>query len=313
VLQITTSGVYNEATNPDEVGVAQLTNGSAVAIENVPGPTTIVHVFSNLPSGWSTWNPSAGEHISTYSEAALDVEEVYNSVNGDASKVVLYGIGHLAPSGTPDEFEAPVDLFPVAGRLEIAKITASSEITSFDVTGVFVNNYYPTLATDGTKDNYSISRHGSAPTSYTSGGYYAAAFSGILFDEETYSSNGSLEAKSASSNLWAYNLLAPALLGTEDYFPHVVIKIDNIVVQDPSTNAAYEDGEWFLTIANVYLSTDISTKTPLDFEKSNIYHIPNVAFTLSDLGDVPELTTKAVTVEVDVKKWGKKEVLPILQ
>jgi hypothetical protein len=315
ISETATGTPYNEQTNPNEVTVGQLTGAGGQAIENVPGPTTGVHVFSNLPSGWSPWTPLAGQNISMYSEAPLDVEEVYNSSNGDASKVVLYGKGVLAATLNPDEFEAPVTIFPVAGRLEIEKITASAEITSFNVAGVYISEYYPTLAIDGTIGSYLPFSHGPDETKYVAnagGSNYTTAFSGIIFDEGTWSS-ASQVAQPASSNVWAYNLLAPALGSGQHYFPHVVIKIENIIVANPTINAAYQGKTWFLTIANVYLSTDISTKTPLDFEKSNIYNISNVAFSLSDLGDVPELTTKTVSVEVEVQEWTKNDVLPILQ
>jgi hypothetical protein len=313
-LQITSTGNY-QATTPDanEVGVGQLTGG--VQILNVPGPSTVVHVISNLPSGVGTgWNAATavGENITVYTGAGITVESQYDATNGDGSKVTLYGYGNITVVMLPDLFSASVALDPVAGRLEIAKISADvSEIVSFKVTGVFVNQYYASLPVNGTVASgvLPVDNLSTVGNYALNAGTYLVASHHVFFDVDDYSSTGTPPAATplVSTKVWAYNLLAPALAG---YFPHVVIKITNIDVVDDATNGAYENGTWYLTIANVQVN---GTGAYLPFLKGNIYRLEDVAFTLSDLGSVPELTTKKVTVAVSVTAWAPQTVTPVLQ
>jgi hypothetical protein len=322
-LQITPTGNY-QSTTPDgnEVGVGQFSGG--VEILNVPGPSAKVHVISNLPATgtWTTWNATnaVGKNISEYAGESITVQSQYNGTTagpqaeGDGSAVTLYGSGDITPvmAGAPDEFEATVALVPIAGRVEITKFSTDIlEITGFDVTGVFVNNYYPALAIDGTIGTSAITDNGSTVGNYVSGSTsYQAIDLEKLFNVGTYSAVSQEATPPTSGDVWAYNLLAPALGTGQHYFPHIVIKIENITVADP-VNAAFAGGTtWYLTIANVQVN---GTGAYLDFVKGNIYRLEEVAFTLSDLGSLPELTTKKVTVAVSVTAWAGQTVTPVLQ
>jgi hypothetical protein len=313
-LEITDDGDYNDESDGDEVGVEQLEEG--IEIVNVPGTSTFVHVISNLPEGVDDdWNAddAVGDNISTYAGAAITVESQYNESDGDGSAVTLYGTGEIVPvqDGEEDEFKADVALDPVAGRVEIAKISADAdEITSFNVTGVYVNYYYPDLAINGTVGSSVITNNGSDPANYS--GDQDAAYEdleGILFDEDTYESDEDLLSAAPASGVWAYNLLAPALGSDEQYFPHIVIKIEDIEVESDG-DVAFEGKTWFLVIANVKESDEGDN---LPFLKGTVYRIANVPFTLDDLADRPELDKKRVTVTVSVNSWTGKDVLPVLQ
>jgi hypothetical protein len=320
ILEIGTTNDYDPGTADDVVGTTELEDG--IQIEDVPGTATRVYVFSNVHG--TAWQPSDGDNVSTYEAKAVTVLSQYTAA-GDVSVVTLYGSGNIIDdpdiSAADDEFIADVEVAPVAGRIEIDKITArAEEVTTFNVTGVFINYYYHTTTINGTFVAGDFVNNGPTVANYApvgSGGTYPLPV-GALYDVTTVnSSTGSLlpapvapVVEQTLDNVWAYNVLAPARTG---YFPHIVIKI-NITAVANVAYAAFVGQDYYLTITNVVAAGTVNPDADdyLDFTKGKIYTIDNISFSLGDLSTTPEPAEKKVTVTVTVLPWVTTPVDPVL-
>jgi hypothetical protein len=306
-LEIKANGAdpYDATNFPDQVTVSDL---SGVEIQNVPASSSRVHVFATLPSTGTLPAVTAGvTNISACLGAPLTVANVASG--GNVSSIPLSGNGSIvANGGDADEFEAGVEIAPVAGRVELAKISADAgEISEFKVSGVYVNYYYGsvdfTLAPAGVDP---LVNNGQVKASYAAGqaGYTTA---GLLHDEPGTTSAAS--AVDFAPNVIAYNLLPRAATG---YFPHLVLKITGVKTKDVALQATYDNGgdPWFITVTNVV--TSAAPAVNLDFESCKIYKIGNLKFGLGDLSVVPEPSNKRVTVTASVQEWVAVPVEPVL-
>jgi hypothetical protein len=313
-LEIKADGTANEytAATPDQVTSAQLTGGSGVQVENVPASASRVHVFGTVPSTFSSIAP--GTNISEYVEAALAVGDVYKS-DGSVDNVILAGSGSIVATVAPGEFTTTVQVAPAAGRVELARVSAADEITSFTVTGVYVNYYYDVLGVNGKDLGSTITRfenNGSTGANYAGA---SAKYTGkpALYDEPSAANSVSGAVTFGTGKALAYNLLAPNFTPSfvtppDKYFPHLVLKITNVVPKDGTLSATYAGKTWFITVTSVALAADLTA--PLAFEAGKVYNIGDLFFGLGDLADKPEPDVKKVRVKVTVKSWELVNVVP---
>jgi hypothetical protein len=313
-LEIKADGTANEytAATPDQVTSAQLTAASGVQIENVPASASRVHVFGTVPSTFSSITP--GTNISEYVEAAVSVGNVYKS-DGSVDNVILAGSGSIVATVTPGEFTTTVQVSPAAGRVELAKVSVADEIASFTVAGVYVNYYYDVLGVNG-KDL------GSGITNFENNGSTEANYAGTsakytgkpaLHDEPSSANSVSGAVTFGAGKSLAYNLLAPNftpsfVTSPDKYFPHLVLKITNVVPKDGTLSATYTGKTWYITVTSVALAADLTA--PLAFEAGKVYNIGDLSFGLGDLTDKPEPDVKKVRVKVTVKTWEQVNVVP---
>jgi hypothetical protein len=109
-----------------------------------------------------------------------------------------------------------------------------------------------------------------------------------------------MEAKATTDKVWAYNLPVPALGASEEYFPHIVLKLTG-VTSTGSTN--YTNADKYLTV-----KTATAGSGALKFTKGHVYTIADIQFTDTDLFDTPEPALSTLTVTAKVKDWI---ILPI--
>jgi hypothetical protein len=302
-LTIDATGYVSGVTD-DDVTLTELTTGGGIQIVDVPASAARVYVFGTLQSGFPAVI-SGTTNISVCLEAALAVAQLFNA--GDVTKIPAYGSGPIMPKAGGD-YEAFVPVAPAAGRIEIAQISGSSDFASFKVAGVYVNKYYNQLGINGKvlpgttlEDNLSV------PGNYVStGGTYNNTAAGMLYNEpaSAYTSvSNVVKDFGSANNVLAYNLLP---VNTAGYFPHLVIKLTDIVL-DPTDGVTFA-GTWFLTITGVAMAA--TPADHLDFLAGNVYRIADLAFTPGDLTKEPELATRDVTVEVEVLNWQIVNVNP---
>jgi hypothetical protein len=302
-LEITNDVDYDVDDTPGQVSLDDLSN-SGVVIQNVPASSSRVYVFCTLPEDLFEGSET---NISSCLETMLNVADVASTGSG-VDNVPLFGNAPIVAksSGNADEFEANVEIAPVAGRVELAKLTAVSEILSFKVTGVYVNDYFDEInfvpANGNRVNNQSeLDKYVAGESGYTA--------DGILYDELDGASDGTV-FELDDSKVFAYNLLPRSSVEENPYFPHLVIKIEDVILAD-GNGTEYNNGTdpWFITITSVL---DANTQQPVEFEAGNVYSIDNLPFERGDLSPVPEPGNKKVEVTVSVKQWVLKTVKPNL-
>jgi hypothetical protein len=288
----------------DEVQIGQLTAG--IPILGVPAAAARVYVFGTLPSAGFLGSITDGTtNISDCLEAVVTVENLFD--NGSVLKVPAYGSALILPDGA--NFKADVDIYPAAGRIELTKLTGSAEIEQFDVEAVYVNNYYEELNINGAAGGSSIVNHGIVTADYApvgSGGLYDGT-PGALYDELTPITSAVNVVEFGGGDVLAYNLM-PLASGTTAQFPHLVIRLNNIILA--GSDASTFTGPYYLTVTGVALTSAPTEKIP--FVAGNIYTITNLEFSPGDLSETPEPLDKEVTVKAIVKNWEVVPVVPVL-
>jgi hypothetical protein len=302
---IVTTTTTGSNVNNDDLG-----NGVTLT---VPAGTKNVYVFGNPPSGsYSGANYDEGKSVTNFTSLEVTVANLYSAGTTDA--VPFYGDGTIVNLG--GTYEAEVSIYPIAGRIEIDKITGdAADFKSFKVKRVVINNYYPSRAINGGGSTAALN-HGTATASghvYETPGstYYKSADLGQLHDEPALVAsdvNSPPFAENASTNVFAYTLPAPVPEVT--YFPHILIELEDIEVI--GADAAFESGTWWLTIKNA-VPTGTTNPTVSDYVKFNrgkVYTL-DVNFTADLLTEFPEQTNINVLVEVTVEDWVIVPVAPV--
>jgi hypothetical protein len=277
------------------VDINLLTKG--VEIPDVPGHSASVYVIGNLPTGGGITIPKVGVSLTTLKQNLISFASQSNMTNG----VTLFG-GDVIKTET-SKLVARFNLTPIVARIEIAKIssTKSSDITSFKVNGIFINNYYEAITLEGNAP--AIAKKNTATTDFVGGSAaYPGEYNGILYDY-TSSSGQSLGATTSSTlyvpqtgNAWVYNLLAPKT--STPYAltaPHIVIAISNI----QTNNGTDYDDTWYLTITNLVYNGEKITH----LEPGKVYLIQHINFSHTNIQPEPEMQSMSVEVEVSLVAW----------
>ncbi|MDR2775352.1 MAG: hypothetical protein LBC19_11550 [Tannerella sp.] len=285
--------------NDSEVDISLLIQSGGVEIENVPGHSTSVYVIGNLPAGGGITVPAVGVSLTNLKQNLIAF-----STQDDIHNVTLFGGDAIKIENTKNV--ARFSLSPIVARIEIAKISStggSSDISSFKVEGIFINNYYENITLEGNapavaKKNTDIADFAGNSTAYPD------TYEGILYDYRSAAgqSLGVPHATEANTytpttGAWAYNLLAPKTGTPPDMLtaPHIIIAVSDI-----QTNSGTEyNGIWYLTVKNMVHQNNKITH----LEPGKVYSIKNINFSHTNIQPEPEMKTIDVDVEVTLVEW----------
>lgn len=179
-------------------------------------------------------NVTKGMSIADVNNTVLDKDGL---AGGDYNAVPLYGTAPISP-GTGDEHaEAAVAVAPIAARIEIASISAN---VTYDLAGIWINNYYTAMNADGTE---SADAFREEDREY----YMTTDFSSTpstTFWDIINSSAAETHAPEAGK-VWGYNVFPAenAADSDDDNLPHIIIHLKNIVKGGKNLEKDY-----FLTI-----------------------------------------------------------------
>jgi hypothetical protein len=278
-----------------EVDITSLIDGAD--IQNVPGHSKYAYVLGNVPAEISA--PQVGESLS-----ALKDKAVLCASQSNISGVVLFGGEEITLVNAL--YEAKFDLAPVVSRIEIGKIEAdaSGDIKSFEVDGIFINNYYGEISLGGKVTSAAVKHAQTSDFVYPGSPVYTSGLKGILFDYREDATAGlgvtpdSMSyTTSVSGNVWAYNLLAPRIPESGGSFatPHIVVRLNNIQTK---SGIAYKD-PWYLTVSGLKVGSNKVAR----LEPGKIYSIRNIKFLHSNIQPEPEMKTMDVSVDVTLVEW----------
>lgn len=294
VMEITKTST--NTLNDSQVDISLLTQTDGVDIQDVPGYSQSVYVIGNLSSGGGITTPAVGVSMAALKQNLIDF-----SSQGDINNVTLFG-GDLIKAEN-SKHVARFSLAPIVARIEIAKIssTNSSDITSFKIDGIFINNYYGQITLDGSAPSVAI-KNAQTSAFVEGSAAYPIMHKGILFDYKSApgQSLGTASAADAyvpqTGEAWVYNLLAPQTTTQPALSaPHIVIAISDI----QTNNGVDYNGTWYMTITNlVYNKSKIT-----HLEPGKVYSIQHINFSHTNIQPEPEMKTMAVDVEVSLVEW----------
>lgn len=284
-----------------EVGIEALEATNGAWITGVPATSTQVCFIGNVPSGVTI---AVNDDV-TALEATVTSQW---KTDGSVDNVTIWGDKALTKctedNADGDKYEAAFTAKPIVGRFEIGAITPGGDIDAYRIEGIFIDDYYNEMAINGTAIAADLQHNYSDKAKYTLdaiGSSYTTAMLGRVFDYNATGLTIPNRPEEGIKEAWAYNLLAPT--SASPAMPKIIIRLDGIKVKGEDWS-----GPQFLTIKNFY-SDPAGDKTLITkLEQGNIYVIPNITFTESDLTPEPYLKNKDVRVDVTLMNWESKDI-----
>ena len=260
--------------------------------------TSSVFVLGNIPPDITISNFGVGKSYSSLETAVSEISYVYLR-NTDFTKPAMAnenGPANVIPTGA-NTASVQINIKPLYSRIELKDVKGGSHIKSFDVSGVYLNNYNTKFKMNGTGDVTSLYATTATPP-YASGwfGDYTSSISSVA----------KVVAPGTGSKVWAYNV-APGSV------PTFVVELKNIIrfLDDGSGNPTATEnivaGPKYVTVTGY---TGMSDAT---FLRGKIYQVGTVNFNYNDLTDVPFPTGTAITVEVDIVNWDFLPLTPTIK
>lgn len=229
---------------------------------------------------------------------------VASQVEVTAGNIVnLYGeTTTLTQVGETNTYNAKVNIAPTVARIELTDIKAAGRVTSFKVAGIFVDNYYATAQVDGTISSTLID-NGTVATDFVGGsGKYPTTLNFSIYDWYTGGLASVENVAKPTKTVWGYNLFAK----TDDSndFPRIIIRLSDIVT---SGGASFADPQ-FITIKGFNDASAVLTT----IKPGNVYTIASAGFKFDEtnLTPLPNMETKAVSVDVTVSSWVNIPITP---
>jgi hypothetical protein len=304
---------YGEALDPTKLSSGQTIGGSDKFFDK----NSKVYVLANIPSNLSA--AYAYESVADFDAIkALTSTIVYdgaNSVNTDQKNPAMANTtGAPVQIGAAEEGVATVNvnIAPLYSRIEFEGVVGGTHIDSYDVTGVWIDNFYPTFTLDGKYSGTSVGAGSS--TDFPTNGFG---------DSNIFNSAAGKVAAPASNNVWAYHA-APAA-----DVPTIIVRLENIQYQKdnngtPTGSVVALNETRYITIKN--FTTGSATGPAYDgaFTRGKIFQIKTVNFdVIIDAGSgeegegggtdvVPNPTEVKITATVVVDPWGTQILYPHL-
>lgn len=324
----------------EAIKALQTAHQATIAVENVPLTAKWIEVIANekdvIQTG--TWNDILKSTVTLKNMYDSDPDLDFNQQNS-----LLTGIKEIPSSGTDGEpVMVNVDIKPVSSRLEIGKFTAKKKaaeegqtmvnIKSFEVKGIFINQFYTESTLDPEKNPALRLRveHGSDKTKYSKAHYAACSIDGgggmtydfsfmcddytdgygdVVKGEESEIEDVAWEvAPVNSSSRWGYPVLAGKERETDNVYDVANIVIKLHVFWDSED---VEPEEKYITVVGYKRSSNHVPVTK--FTRGEVYCIENLVFDVDDLTDVPYEGNRTVNAIVRVLPWEAVSVTPDIQ
>jgi hypothetical protein len=297
---------YNEELDVDE---AQTAEGQR--LEEPVANDSRVYVLGNIPAD----DMDAVADLTTLAEilafeSDITTQDDYTEValsnkESEPATIALRTGGAGAGQGENttglDIYEAKVQLVPLVSRIELLAIEGTDKITSFNVAGVYVDDYYPSFVYDGSEAGEMFEQH--QATTYAGDDFYATE------DELAAVENDGKFIASYDNQIWAFNVAAGSL-------PRLLIKLTDVKYIDDNGDEQTLDEKW-LTVTG-YNGGDLEA-----FERGKIYRLgvnPALVeaglindeddmgedpfeFGPEDLGETPNPKDVELWVMVEVLEW----------
>lgn len=299
--------ISSDPTTTTNLNLADLTK-KGETVKNLPESATKVYMVGNTPG-----LPKAG-NISTVKAKVLNVEDQKTITN-----VNLYGEATATEDAPATDkvnakYKVEITLNPTVARVELTdmKITGNV-ITSYEIAGIFIDNYYAQAAADGTVDKANLKDNGTKVEAFggTTGATdeYPATLNPSIFDwyATPLAASADNVAKPAKE-VWGYNVFATTTAAAyQSVAPRIVIRLTNIKTTKESGVTYTEDQ--FVTIKGLKEGTSDAMAT---IEAGKIYNIAKGALVIDETALTPTPNLKAIDVTVTVKlaSWVPVSINP---
>ena len=288
---------------------AEATSGKT--FDDVPGSATKVVIIANAGELSSPNVASIATYDSENKLKQLMFEQSVQSYTA-ATDVNVYGTAPI--TGAVGSEAANVSLAPAVSRIEInsvgASTTANVQLTSFKLTGIYINNTYTQCGTDYTTVPTlpaGILNYGKDAVSFTNGSYPAR------FKDEWSAASvtaGDLFSPGVG-NRWSYYVM-PVVAGkgttidavVQTSVPHIILKIEEALAPGYTfPSPAY------VTIKDLRVSGTSLTA----LEKGKVYSIGSILIGGENLAEKPEFpANQDIMVTTVLNPWDGQPTTPTI-
>ncbi len=333
--------VYQRDLTSDEVTTVQNTSSTAttneyISINDVPSTAGELFFIANVSTLDSSDYPDIIDESTSSARLRVDLlqgDTTYSPMSGSSSDFV----------STDDGYTVNVVITPMVARLEVAQVSylsqddesdVSTDFTSFNLAGVYVNNIYPYVLTTGEpyttdgkvsivdQDGWDDDDWSSYLTANTVFPYYTDGSvdvpdnwtDGAMVDYGTStdsalsfypnSTSGSSATQEDESYVWSYQVVPSSSTATSDSpdVPHIILKLTDVEYVDNDLGATTR----YVTVQN-YTSTSGSIYS---FSPGNVYRITNLSFSNAQASSKPYDDNISMTATVEVTPWSVVELSP---
>jgi hypothetical protein len=246
----------------------------------------------------------------------------------------------VAPTATAGESRVTVAISPLAARLQLHTVRASGaevatanplvnhQITGFDVTGVFVDDYRPNFTYGGGWNGTlaSIASTHPADSWATHMRDVTLPTSGAWRSNATITA-GFHTARPSATDVWAYQVapvtFSATATGDANSLPRLIIRLHNVqwnvITRDATDSSvttiamALPDNEpRYITVTGYETATGEPVRS---ISRGNIYRIGTTAgltFGLNDITVTPNPTDVTLDVAVTIEDWKLADTYPTL-
>lgn len=301
--QITSTGSTDDLVN-NRISIDSFWNnatGSGYLFQNVSGEVTQVYIIGNI-SSISETDIRSKTTLTELKKIAVSV-----SAQSDVNHVTMDGLDDTLESINGDETKkkADITLVPLASRIEIAKFTATGNVSAFKLQGIYVSHFYNEMplneTADASKNELYATTGGTDYSVYTS-----------MCDEAAIPANGlgTYSGKSATptdnTHVWAYQFLPGA--NTDRVSPRMVIELNGVT----ASVGNFDTGKTYYLNIRGFKASNAGNVDPMALSRGKIYRITNLEFNESDISDIPNPADISLTVTVSVKNWVVENVKPVM-
>lgn len=235
---------------------------------------------------------------STLTFAAGEEKDYTKAMMGNAT-----GIPAPIIKDTNDATKATVavSLSPLYSRIELKEVKGDTNIVSFDVKGVYVDDYYGSFTLTGREAGSIWHQSDSRDFSSNAGVPYPN-----VGEAGTWSSTGAQGATSAvpaAGQVWAYHVASASV-------PRFIVMLANIKYKDASgtetTFVGNGDGVAYLTVSTY-------KNSPIQFERGKVYQVSGLVFGRDNLATSPNPTDVTLTVTANMVDWSMVALDPTIQ
>lgn len=234
----------------------------------------------------------------------LEVTDAADMADGVHADAPMFGVSMLVKDAVGEAYTAEVELTPIMARLEIKEIKATD--VTFDLNGIFVNNYYTEAQVDGLVPvGTALQNNASTVASYVQA-YHATAlrdWSGTSLGTKQGDATAGFSVK--PTDVWGYNVFqAKNIIAADKNLPRIVLRMSDVRDKNNIELTDIEGAvvDKFITV-NRFLDSGSAPIT--EFKAGYVYTITEISFDKSKLTEEPELADRVVTakVKVSVLEW----------
>jgi hypothetical protein len=335
-IQLVPDAQKDEAAGKYSITAAQ---NPGITVKDLNVDTKRVAVIANTTPSITTgdfWTNSTGQAIQTLEINSQKSEGTINIYGSDID------LADVTPTGSGDDdnkvYAAEVTIAPTVARFEITDLKAGGIFKSFDVLGVFMDDFYNEARVDADlTGNNEINKASTDGTLYAeNSNKYPTADKGATYDvpatgttwtvtnAAVYAPTFTPTGGAATTGVWGYYAFAAPYTKTFDHktggsaVPTMILHLGNFKLKDDASAAAkteWENGKkQFVTVKGFMVGTGTSAYEVQSIKAGYVYATTTGSFVVDEDKTTDNPHEKEIDVKVTVTpiEWSRVDVSPII-